>query len=299
MATAARTTEAEVVRRADGGTGYVDWGAILAGAAVATAIALALVAFGSTLGLSLTSFSDAASMPGVGVVIAIGLWLLWLQVTASLGGGYVAGRLRRRLHDAVRHESDMRDGMHGLVVWAVGILIGSLMAAWIATIGSMGAATVGSGAAANPSAGSAAVGMSDYYVDRLLRPQAAPAGEGEGATAPAPSDDRTPSAELRGEIGRLLTSGLVTSADSEDRSYLLQRLSAETGLPEQAVSERLDTTLAAMKARADQARRLSVLMGFITVASLLISAVAAWWAATKGGDHRDQGMDHSRYVSWR
>jgi hypothetical protein len=54
-----------------------------------------------------------------------------------------------------------------------------------------------------------------------------------------------------------------------------------------------------MNARAGQARRLGVLMAFITAASLLISAVAGWWAATKGGEHRDDAVDHSRYLHWR
>jgi hypothetical protein len=79
----------------------------------------------------------------------------------------------------------------------------------------------------------------------------------------------------------------------------LQQIVARTGMDEQQAIERLDMTLASMRAQADQARRMAVLMGFITVVSLLISAVAGWWAATKGGDHRDQAVDHSRYFTWR
>lgn len=285
MAIVAKPVEADIIRRSDTGTSYVDWGAIFAGAVVATAISMLLVAFGSAIGLSLTSFTSRGSMPGTGIVLALGLWLLWLQVTASLGGGYVAGRLRRKIGDAQRHEVEMRDGMHGLVVWAGGVIVGSLVAAWLATLGTVGATNLAAGAASNPQASN----VSDYYVDLLLRP-------GNGAPTNA-AQQVTP--EARAELSRLLTMNRITSADSEDRSYVLQRISAATGMPEQAAAQRLDTTLAAMKARADQARRLSVLMGFITAASLLVSAVAAWWAATKGGSHRDEAVDHSRYVTWR
>ena len=299
MAVITRTAEAEIVRRTDTGGGYVDWGAIFAGAVVGTAIALMFFAFGSALGFGLASFAGRGAMPGLGVIMAIGLWLIWLQTTASFGGGYVAGRLRRRINDAPKHEVEMRDGMHGLVVWGLGILLGAAMTALVATVGAMSAATIGAGAASNPQAAN----MSDYYVDLLVRPgAAAPATDGAGETATTAAGNtagRTLDQNMRSQFARLLSSGSVTSADSADRSYLIQQIAAQSGLSEQAAAERLDTTLAAMKARADQARRLGVLMAFITVVSLLISAVAGWWAATKGGEHRDDAVDHTRYSSWR
>lgn len=289
MAITAKPADTEIVRRTETGLGYVDWGAIFAGTAVATAISMMFLAFGSALGMSLASLSSGASLPALGLVMALGLWFIWLQVTASIGGGYVTGRLRRRLGDSPRHEAGMRDGMHGLVVWALGVFIGALVAAWIATIGTLGAATVASGASANPQA---AHMMGDYYIDLLLRP-GQPAQPTTGGNSPAMTTD------IRAEIGRLLTLNRVTSADSADRSYLISRMAAATGLSEQEAEKRLDTTLATMKSRADQARRLGVLVAFITVASLLVSAVAAWWAAMRGGSHREENIDHSRYAVWR
>ena len=38
MAIVTKTAESEIMRRADTGAGYVDWGAILAGAVVSTAV---------------------------------------------------------------------------------------------------------------------------------------------------------------------------------------------------------------------------------------------------------------------
>ena len=43
--------------------------------------------------------------------------------------------------------------------------------------------------------------------------------------------------------------------------------------------------------RAEVARKLAVLSTFVTAASLLVGAVAAFFAAGKGGDHRDKGAN--------
>ena len=53
------------------------------------------------------------------------------------------------------------------------------------------------------------------------------------------------------------------------------------------------------KAAADKVRRATVLVAFVTAASLVVSAAAAWWAAGMGGRHRDEGTDFSRLVRWR
>lgn len=91
-------------------THYVDWGAIAAGVFVSLAVSSVFLAFGSAIGLSVTSFHPSASAPVIGIVIAAGLWLLWVQISSFIGGGYVAGRMRRRIGDANAHEVEMRDG---------------------------------------------------------------------------------------------------------------------------------------------------------------------------------------------
>lgn len=42
-------------------------------------------------------------------------------------GGYIAGRLRKRVDDASEHEIDVRDGAHGLILWGVGIILASIL----------------------------------------------------------------------------------------------------------------------------------------------------------------------------
>ena len=43
----------------------------------------------------------------------------------------------------------------------------------------------------------------------------------------------------------------------------------------------------------------AIIFAFIAGASSLASAVAAWWAATVGGEHRDKGTDFSKRISFR
>jgi hypothetical protein len=257
---------------------YVDWGAIFAGVFISLAVSSVFLAFGSAIGLSVTSFHPSASAPVVGLVIAAGLWLLWVQISSFIGGAYVAGRMRRRIGDATAHEVEMRDGAHGLILWAVNIVIGAALASWIAIAGISGAIGTASDA-----------GAMDYYTDKLMRSDAV-----AGTTAVAADT------QYNAQIGRILAKNAAARTfDETDKSYVVREISARTGLAEADAQKRLDDTLATLKAQAETARRYGVLFAFLTAASLLISGLAAWWAATAGGKHRDEGVDHSHLSRWR
>jgi hypothetical protein len=259
---------------AESATHYVDWGAIFAGVFVAIAISSVFLAFGSAIGLSLTSFRPAESAPVTGLVIAAGLWLLWVQISSFIGGAYVTGRMRRRIGDAKAHEVTMRDGAHGLIMWAVNIVIGAVLAGWITIAGVSGVVSTASNS-----------GAMDYYAERLMRSDAV-------TGTPAASPD----AQYNSQIGRILSRNVTARAiDETDRSYLAREITSRTGLAEADAQKRVDDTVASLKAQAETARRLGVLLGFLTAASLLVSGVAAWWAATAGGKHRDDGTDHSHF----
>jgi hypothetical protein len=49
------------------------------------------------------------------------------QIGAFMVGGYVAGRMRSRWHEPTEHEVEFRDGLHGGLVWAVGVVIGAAL----------------------------------------------------------------------------------------------------------------------------------------------------------------------------
>jgi len=118
-----------------GGTSYVEWGPIFAGTAIACAVSLILLQFGQAVGLSIPErFDDSYT---AAKVLAIGIWLLWVQLMASMSGGYVAGRLRAPWANASASESEIRDGMHGLLVWATSTVLAVGAAAFLAALGTM------------------------------------------------------------------------------------------------------------------------------------------------------------------
>src|SRR6187549_3890115 len=82
---------------------YVDWPAIIGGIALASAISLVLLAFGSAVGLSFADFDAGPDVNPIWIAIAAASWLLWVQISSFMVGGYVTGRMRRRHFDASEH----------------------------------------------------------------------------------------------------------------------------------------------------------------------------------------------------
>ena len=267
---------------------YVDWPAVFAGIVLASAISLVLLAFGSAIGLSFADFNAADDVNPVWIAIAAASWLLWVQISSFMAGGYITGRMRRRFNDATEDESDIRDGAHGLLVWAGALVVGAIIA-----VGGIGAAASAVGNAVGTVTNAAATVADDaeggldpqaYFVDTLFR---APPG-----AAPAAGSLQ----DFRGEATRILANGAVMGTVSDaDKAYLAQLVSANTGLSPEESTTRVNEVLTAVdqaKAQAadvaEQARKWTVLGAFLTAASLLVSGVGAYWAAMKGGNHRDK-----------
>src|SRR6185437_7729884 len=115
------STDTIIVTDTDADSGvrdYVDWPAIIAGVVLASAIGLVMLTFGSAIGLSFANFHGGTNVSPIWIGIAAASWLLWVEISSMMAGGYLTGRLRRRIGDATEHESDIRDGSHGLLVWA-------------------------------------------------------------------------------------------------------------------------------------------------------------------------------------
>ena len=299
--------ETTVGPAAGSGITPTDWCAIIAGAVVAAAISLTLLSFGTALGLTLTGRSmDVSPM---GVMIAVGLWLVFVQVTGFFGGGYISGRMRRRTGEGTPHESEIRDGTHGLIVWGLSTLIVAAGTAAAAALGTLAGATAATAVASTPV---------EYYADKLLRhgdasPAATDATTGAGSTAgtgtatstapatpPAAASPETGQdlGPVRTEASRILTRAMTGKPDPEDRAYLGRMVSRATGLSEDQALARFDQSVAAARDAADKARKTGILYAFLTAASLLVGALAAWWAAIRGGVHRDEGTDFSRLTRW-
>jgi hypothetical protein len=269
---------------------YVDWCAIALGTVIAAAISIVLLTFGTGVGLSMISPYRGEGVSAPMYFVVFGLWLLWVEVSSFMAGGYVAGRMRRRVGDASEHEVDVRDGTHGFGVWAFGIVVVS----FFVILGATGiGAVVGGSAAAGAAAGATnnADGKSDMLVDTLLRP---------GPSASTSADASGSSVDRRAEVGRILTFGTVRGELSTDnRTYLARIVAERTGLSQAEAEARVDQTLAEAKRAADAARKAGVIMAFLMAAALAVAGAAAAWAATLGGKHRDQETDHSHFWRWR
>ncbi len=257
----------------DGGT-YVDWPAILAGAVFAAALSLVMLGFGGAVGLSMTSPYAGEGMTPFWLVVVAGLWFVWVMVSSFGAAGYLAGRLRHRIGDASAPEVETRDGVHGLMVWATGALVGAMLAA-----GGVGGA-LGVGAAAADRAIEVATDADlDYYADLMLR----------GADI-----DAAAQAEIAAIVGRSVTQGAVVE---RDRAHVAEMIAARTALDPAAARARVDETLAEVDgaratalAAVERARVGGVVLGFVAAAALIVSAAAAYFAATLGGRHRDEGL---------
>ncbi len=264
--------------------GYVDWCAIAAGAMVATAISVVLFTFGTAIGLSMVSPYEGAGVSRAAYFATLALWTLWVVVSSFMAGGYIAGRLRRRVGDATEHEVDVRDGAHGLLVWATGVVVASILL-MLGVTGAVGATAV---ANRSETTFSDSASITAFTVDALLRPD---------ANAPQTSPENA--ASLRDELARLLTYGMTDGElGADDKTYAAQAISRHTGMTQTEAQTRIDTVLADARETANDARKIALLIGFLTAAALLVGAASAAWAATLGGRHRDRNTDTSVFWRW-
>jgi hypothetical protein len=275
------------------GTSFVEWGAVFAGAVLAAAISFVLLTFGAAIGLSATSpWPNAGASTKVIASIAV-FWAIAQQIGAYMAGGYVAGRMRSRWHET-GHEAEFRDGLHGGLVWAVGVVLSAAL--FLSAAGS--AATTGAHIAGRTAASVVRTTNDpmDSVMDTMVRPMTvAQPGAASPGTAPSGSSTaagaRPRGDESRAEMSRMIGSAVASgSLSGPDRTYLAQIVAQRAGISQQEAERRVDDAVTAARQAADKARHAAVLTGFITAASLIISLGAAWWAAARGGHHRDHSI---------
>src|ERR1700733_8324242 len=77
-------------------TSAASWPAIIAGAFVAAAVTLILLALGSGLGFASISPWPGRGVSGTTFAVTAAIWLILTQWVSAGLGGYLAGRLRTR-----------------------------------------------------------------------------------------------------------------------------------------------------------------------------------------------------------
>jgi hypothetical protein len=254
----------------------VSWPAVIAGAFVAAALSLILLALGTGIGLSAISPWEGTSASASAVGRTAIAWFILTELIASSIGGYLAGRLRTKWVNIHTDEVYFRDTAHGFLVWAVGLVItAAFLASAVVSVTRNARANSAAADGSTAAASRSTLGPNEYLVDSLLR-----------TTPPRTGPD---DAALRTEIGLIFLNGLREgNIPPADRSYLAQILAARTGISETEAEKRVDDTFAQAIQAADTARKAAAHSMYWTFLALLIGAFCASFAATIGGKQRDR-----------
>jgi hypothetical protein len=248
---------------------YISWGAVIAGAIAASALTFVLITFGAAIGLAIASPSATWRDTSVALALLSGLWLLLTAIASFALGGYLAGRLRATGESTTADEVELRDGLHGLLVWGLAILIGAALALGLART----AAAPATGNVLAPTA-STAEPLLAFELDRLFRADRRP---GEVVEP-----------DVRAQAARIITTSLGhADMAAEDRAYLVRLVMARTGLAQPDAERRVTEVIAQARRAIRRARANAVILAFMAAASLLAGAAVAWFAAGFGGRHRD------------
>jgi hypothetical protein len=125
---------AGVTAETAGGRGLprLSWSAIIAGVALALAAHIMLGLIGAALGFA----AEPSDSRGVGAAAAI--WALITPFVATSAGAWLAVRLAREWDEA-------GSNVHGVIVWALGLIAGALFLTGTMATGAMTAGTAASG----------------------------------------------------------------------------------------------------------------------------------------------------------
>jgi hypothetical protein len=254
----------------------LQWTPIVAGALTATAVSSILVTFAATVGLGVSSAAPTWRDASMALWLLSGIYLI-LQALISFGcGGYVAGRTRAPIAGGDVEDVERRDGLHGVAAWALAVILGVLLAAFIGMAANRPTTLTAPTSTTEPT-------VLSYEIDHFFRASRRP-----------PNADLTPA---RAEAGRiLLTSSSHSGVSSDDRAYLVQLVTATTGLAGPDAERRVDTVMANARTAISRTRASTIILAFSVATALLLGAAAGWAGAETGGRHRD-GMPLPNWMS--
>jgi len=213
--------------RAGWGRSYsrMSWGAVLAGAAVAAAAMVVLSLLGVALGaggLRLTQ-TTAADLKSYG--LGAGIWTAVNVVLSMAFGGYVAARLSGT-------HSHLDGELHGITVWAVAILISTMLLAQAASL-AVSTVTTGTGV------GTAGTGSLTGSLTQQVGPQALLDRLQQSLTSngdPTQMTRNQIASEISVLTGRRILNGTFTD---QDRDRLTALVAAEAGVTKEEAARRV------------------------------------------------------------
>ena len=275
-------TETAAVVLEDEPSNYIEWGPVVAGSVAAAALATVLHAFAGAIGLAVSSTSPTWRDSSAALHVLSGIYLLLTSIAAFALGGYLAGRTRTP-GNGVADEIEFRDGTHGLVVWAIAMML-TVVATWAAaqSLTRLAAPSGGSAGSAQSVPGENII---PYDLDRLFRADRRPEGV-----------DLTYS---RAEAARiLLTSAGHDGVKADDRAYLARLTANMTGLAPADSEQRVNTVITQAHDNIRKARQSAVILAFMAGTAALVGAAVSWYAACAGGEHRDRRSRPSHFWSF-
>ena len=267
------------VAKAGGPLSYVHWGSAFAGAVIAAAAFFVLMGFASAIGLAVISPSPTWRDTSVSLTVLSAAWVVLVAIGSFALGGYIAGRVRSSWQTTA-DEIHFRDGLHGLLVWGLAVILGAALT-WVTATAFT---SVKQTTAAPRDTAASEPGFLTYELDRLFRAERRPEAADEDA---------------RAEAGRIIQTGLGRRPiAADDRAYLVRLVSARTGLPAPDADRRVQQVVSESRDAAAKARHSAVILGFTLAAALAAAAAAAWGAALIGGRHRDQDIAPPLRHTW-
>ena len=248
----------------------ISWGPVLAGATVATAVTILLVALGSGFGFAAVSPVSGDNPSAATFTVLAAIWLIIVQWVSSFFGGYLAGRLRSGWAGVHGDEVMFRDTACGLTAWAVAsIVVVFAVASGVSSLaGNVGRAATAVASSAAGSVTQAAGAPSGYMLDTLFRP-----------ASPTP---QAQAGDSKAQAGRILATAATGDISQPDHDYLVQLVANTTGAAPADAGKRVDAAIAQEKKAvadakqvADTARKTASSFALYTGFSMLIGAFIA------------------------
>ena len=265
----------------------ISWGAVLAGAVVAVATTLLLSLLGAAMGAGSIHALDTTSTDLANYGIGAAIWEIINLALSMAFGGYVAARLSGT-------HSHLDAELHGITVWAVAVLLGSVLLAQ-AVSGLIGMAWQGAGSVVSHAVGGAgaisgvlpAEANPQAMIDRL---QQSLGNSGD----PTTMSHEQIGAEIAALVGKSVPNGTLSEPD---RNRLVDLVAARSGVTKEEAARRVTAmendakaTLAQAeqkaRAAADQVARTTATAARALFTALVLGLLAALVGAWIGTRHK-------------
>lgn len=276
-------TDSLAIVEAEEDAGYrFSWGLPFVGGIAAVAVTFFLLTLGAGFGLLLAHPVTQSTRALPAFLTGGAIYFFVAQAFGFAVGVHLTGRLLGPQIES-RAEEDFRAAAHGLLAWAIAVVL-TLLVVTFAGLAASGGATAALYGASRSAGATDAAGTTGYLVDKLFRP------EGGVGRANEAYD------HARAEAARILEAGMARGEEiaPDDRTRLTQLVSAESGLSPEAASDRIaalqnDVQDKTRKA-ADVARRAASYVSLWIAFSLLFGAIVAIGSAIFAREQDDRRM---------